>query len=479
MTRHGGLDLRLPSLPPRSRLYHLAPIGVGTSDVESLTGYLERLAETHTVQTSSLVSRELLPVLRPGGLAGIPTTTWLSQEGPRLNGTGAAAREAAHALGVLTGRQDLLFLTLHSWTPVVAAYGLLRIRKHARRWCDACYQDDLEQGTPVYERLLWSMAAVTICPRHRTRLSDRCPYDDCAHVLPGIAAASRPGHCSRCRRFLCRSTDRHELRSVSQDDPSWEIWVAGTVGDLLAATPAVTPALTHAHFLATLETLIAASDAGEHGTHGQFARDASIHDSLIYRLRKGGALPSLRLLLRLSHYLGVPLVNLLTGAARSVQREDRFSAVIAPAARPHAPPMALDSARLQQAVTAILASDERPPPSVAELTRRLGCTSGALFKLFPAECLMISSRFKTFRRQERDKHRQELIADVRQAMTQLDARGIYPASKRIWPLMRQRVHPRRSDYNTARRQILHELGWTTGGTRFAATSLAPRSMLAD
>lgn len=38
-------DLSRPKIPPRSRLYHLEPVGVGTPYVESLTGYMARLGE--------------------------------------------------------------------------------------------------------------------------------------------------------------------------------------------------------------------------------------------------------------------------------------------------------------------------------------------------------------------------------------------------------------------------------------------------
>lgn len=37
------------SLPSRSRLYRLAPIGLGTAYVESLTSYIIRLAEAHSL----------------------------------------------------------------------------------------------------------------------------------------------------------------------------------------------------------------------------------------------------------------------------------------------------------------------------------------------------------------------------------------------------------------------------------------------
>lgn len=42
-------DLTLPPIPPRSRLFCLPPVGIGTAAVESLTGYVARLAMTHGV----------------------------------------------------------------------------------------------------------------------------------------------------------------------------------------------------------------------------------------------------------------------------------------------------------------------------------------------------------------------------------------------------------------------------------------------
>lgn len=42
-----------------SRLYSLPPQGIGTAFVESLIGYIARLAEAHSVHTGTLVVREL------------------------------------------------------------------------------------------------------------------------------------------------------------------------------------------------------------------------------------------------------------------------------------------------------------------------------------------------------------------------------------------------------------------------------------
>lgn len=51
--------LDIPPIPKRSRLYALEPINVGTAHVESLTGYVARLAEAHCVSVADLVGIEL------------------------------------------------------------------------------------------------------------------------------------------------------------------------------------------------------------------------------------------------------------------------------------------------------------------------------------------------------------------------------------------------------------------------------------
>jgi len=55
-----------PMIPERSRLYSLCPIGMGTSQVESLTGYVSRLAEAHVLTVGNLVGREPVCTARGG-----------------------------------------------------------------------------------------------------------------------------------------------------------------------------------------------------------------------------------------------------------------------------------------------------------------------------------------------------------------------------------------------------------------------------
>src|SRR6266699_3878534 len=95
---YDGWDLSRPGLTGRSHFYSLTPIGVRTAGVESLTGYISRLAAAHSVETGVLVNHELLPrvPLTKGPRSG-QTPLWQPEysfflDAHSLNGTGDRAR---------------------------------------------------------------------------------------------------------------------------------------------------------------------------------------------------------------------------------------------------------------------------------------------------------------------------------------------------------------------------------------------------
>ena len=111
-------DLTLPAHPTHSRLYALEPLGMGTLHVESLTSYMARLAEAHSVSLRTLVIQELLPLLKrdylSNPLSNCLDSFWI-EAARALNGTGVLAQDWAQALERLTLRTDLRFLTLQPW----------------------------------------------------------------------------------------------------------------------------------------------------------------------------------------------------------------------------------------------------------------------------------------------------------------------------------------------------------------------------
>lgn len=446
------------SLPLRTRLYHLAPIGVGTAAVESLTGYLMRLAQAHCVATSALITDELLPLLRPEGLGDLPAASWLGRFGRHLNGTGELAHTAITALARLTGRADLAGLTLVPWSAVISPHGLRR----RRVWCSACFAEALHYGTVLYEPLLWTIPTVTACARHQIRLSDRCPHPDCGRWLPILAAHARPGHCSWCKQMLVRPDQESDGLPLSDAEMQWSRWVANQIGEFLAAGPTVVATPPPISIGGAIEAFTIALGKRHDGTHAAFARTVGVHANLIHQWRTNQSLPTLPLLLRVSHALSISLVQVVIGdtAALLAVKPTCRSPLTPPEKSSRGPPEVLETVGLRQKMVALDVRNQWPPLSGAAVARHLGCSAAALRRSFPEEWHDLVMRYRGYRATQRELRAQELTHDVRQAMLQLDAQGVYPSTKRILPLLHRRIHPRRADFQVIRRQLLQELGRT-------------------
>jgi hypothetical protein len=450
--------MSIAEVPPRTRLYHLAPIGVGTAAVESLTGYLLRLAEAHCVPPGALVRDELLPVLRPEGLGDLSPASWLGRRGGQLNGTGELARDTVAALARLTGRQDLLALTLAPWSAVLGSHGLQR----RRAWCAACFAEAVEQGTVLYEPLLWAIRPVAVCARHGIRLSDRCPHPDCGRRLPLLAAHARPGHCSWCRRTLvppdCRPTG--PVPGGEELDPG--CWVADQVGALLAAGPSFAEMASPLDIGAAIEAFTVALGKRLPGTYSAFARTVRIHANLVRQWRTAEVLPTLPMLLRMSRALGVSLVQVVTGDIDAVIRAEpkRSRAVRASNRRPPDRPVVPETTEILQRLEALDLANQWPPLSGSALARRLGCSAAVLCRLVPDEWRRAVARYRAYRTAQKELRARELARDVRRVMLQLDAQGLYPSVKRIRPLLHRPIHPHNTDFYVIRHQLLQELGWS-------------------
>src|SRR5229473_5313755 len=149
-------DLTRPKVSPRSRLYHLKPIGIGTARTESCTSYVARLAKEHCVSAHLLISRELVPASnKPNSLRA--KSTFVRSGNYRrvmksLNGRGHTARDWVEIIERLTLQRGLRLLTMLTWRNVLTDQSLLR---PVRAWCPQCLEEQSELGGVVYEHLLW------------------------------------------------------------------------------------------------------------------------------------------------------------------------------------------------------------------------------------------------------------------------------------------------------------------------------------
>jgi AraC-like DNA-binding protein len=218
-------------LPERTHLYHLQPLGIGSIFVESLTGYIARLAEAHDISPAMLLNRELLPRMRAtsnSGLrkAAVPMDSTFLYDSHVLNGAGEHPPNCVQVLENLTGTENLRAMTLLRLGEVLSAQHLLRAQQ---AWCPACLEEWRCSGSPIYEPLLWAIACVSYCPAHRCALSARCPH--CGQTLHTLSARSRPGYCCRCQQWLGQQCALDWTSSAAQAS----LLVAHNIGHLLAA----------------------------------------------------------------------------------------------------------------------------------------------------------------------------------------------------------------------------------------------------
>jgi hypothetical protein len=125
-TLYDHWDLEMPNIQERSLFCCLKPVGVGTPHVESLSGYIARLAEAHDLSVGDLVGREPLSNAR----SGLYRRTTFFRSRPKshvfhaanhdINGMCQKARKWIGTFQDATHLQDLCRLTLVPLAKVIS-----------------------------------------------------------------------------------------------------------------------------------------------------------------------------------------------------------------------------------------------------------------------------------------------------------------------------------------------------------------------
>jgi TniQ protein len=126
--------LTLPEVFPQTGLYPLEPVGIGTTAVESLTGYVMRLAEAHVVPVGALINHELAQ-LKPSVRCREAYAYWSLPY--HANGSNESARGWVQALEAATYRTNLSLLTFLQLGESFCTRYLFR---RVRAWCPNCYE---------------------------------------------------------------------------------------------------------------------------------------------------------------------------------------------------------------------------------------------------------------------------------------------------------------------------------------------------
>jgi transcriptional regulator with XRE-family HTH domain len=422
-------DLTPLPMPARSTLYAPAPIGMGTTLVESLSSYVVRLAEAHCVFSGRLMSRVIVPLVP--GYSPLHPYALFREDGEKstlLNGTGLSARYAVQALEKLTGRTDLVCLTLLPLAAIFPAIGG-RLLRATKAWCSLCYQDWRARGQQVYDPLLWFFQDVALCSHHGCDLHTQCPYHNCAKSLPAVAWRSRSGYCSYCQRWLGLSQEGVKVMALreNQDRPDQQQGIQ-MVGDMLTllSTRAIFPDQQRIS-----KVLTAVAQLVTQGNLRAFARVLGLPPKQVYAWCHGDRRPEMTMLFRLCHDLGLALSDFLFQEIEMLQPCLNVASELLPHLPKKSNPIPVEPVYL--ALEQILASQEYPPLSLAKVARQLGQRYDTLYRVHPVACYAIAARYKSYLQQRKETRLRRLQEEIRQVALQLLACGIAPTQKRIAP----------------------------------------------
>lgn len=446
-------ELRSPVLPPATRLYSLSPIGVGTPMVESLTGYIARLAEAHCVSSGLLYWKEIKALAGKGNIFSFRVTGDGGYSTHTINGHGSPAADFVRVMEVLTGRRDLRYLTLLTWAQVLPGHSLLR---RWRAWCERCIQAWLQAKQPIYEPLLWTMHAVNICPYHRCKLRDTCPY--CARRIGPLDWRSRPGYCSQCERALVGTEQESSSEELAGAELIWATWVATALGEIISTAPHITTPPTKEHLAQTIGSCIKHTSSGNASA---FARIMQVGRGDVSRWRRGKALPRLPLILDMAFRLGSSLMDFLLGSPGCVPSQGFLrSAPVEPdrSSRRTSLQYGRRINDLEVFRTLQSALNENPPPSVRQVMKRISHSEVTVRHHFPDLCCDIAKHYAEYRVKRAIERKAQAAEEVKRLAYELHANGIGLARRNMRPLLTSSDYLNLEEGRAALRAVRQKLG---------------------
>ncbi len=509
-------DLKLPSIPKRSRLYNLEPIGFETPDIESLTGYIARLAQTHCMPTGKLISQEVIPVLKPEYASGIGEyKNFITEQQSRAyNGTGLMASKIVDACHNLTGCKQLQFLTLLPFKEVLYPKDLFRTFK---AWCPICYQQWLWSGQVLFEPLIWSFNQVAICQHHLQPLQTNCPH--CKRWMYFLEWNSRPGYCSKCFSWLGVPLTS-ESQELPQNEIESQLWVIRNIGKLIATAPSLS---SYPNREIIQKSIIEYINQLTPANLTAFAQICGISSGGLLKWSTGKSIPTLTKALQICSCLNIELIDFLNGQICELSNDTIVSLLTShqqskikqyeekPKTKPlglrkikrellkalkEYPPKPLTGIQKRlglkarsvfydcfpeishqisanyalyrkndkyQQIENALASqnyqDEYPPPSLTEVSKRIGIGIRALYEHCPEKCYEIAQKYTNYKHEFALKKQEEIRQQVRKAALQLHHQGIRPTSAKINKFLNNPARMLNKTAQITLSEILHELGY--------------------
>jgi hypothetical protein len=441
------------SLPPRSQLYCLEPVGLGTGMVECLTSYIARLAAAHSLTPSSLVRRIIAPLARTSTLGGIGgKCDVLAQASPCINGNGGTSLECVRILRLLTLCESLEKLTFQftaGWLavrPLVASW---------QKWCARCLEERRNAGITLYYPLFWQVEHLHVCDRHEIELESECPH--CAKRHRPLCRNLVIGYCPHCNGWLGAS--RVTLASPGRDPVRHaQLFVAHQIEQLIAASDQC-PYGQSAVWPKNVQHLVRQhSDGVVHA----FAKALGVHHSTVASWTVCKRVPTLTSVLMIAYASDLDLVDLVSNeltaevSMRRALKEVGLGQMFRRPLRKH------DVGLLREVMTKAAESPEFRPLSVGQVCRQVGCHQTYAARKFPILAEQIKAHRATYVQIHKQQRQFFTGLITKSVASQLAGSGKYPSNRRMRRALPSWISLRDPVARKAWLEVLEEWGWKGG-----------------
>lgn len=298
------MELELPA--DRAALLSPVPCPVTGATREGLHSMLRRVCEKNQLSVNDVLGELILPALgeRMERRTKMATAVHLIDRGCGIS------QRLAMRLEELTTFQELYRLTLRELVELKGVATLAVASQ--RKWCGNCFSEDMATEFGPYDRLIWSIDGVDVCPVHHVWLRSNCsscgggPFS----VLMGKDAS---GRCPKCGQLL--AGDGVPLDAGRDEYSKFLLWKAKSFADLLSSP---LPSGVDVAKGAT-EVIRHLSEWHFEGTYSRFAKAIERNRSVIGTWLTGRAAPSWDALVEISYVFQVPLLELLVGDTDGVK----------------------------------------------------------------------------------------------------------------------------------------------------------------
>ncbi|PEX11646.1 hypothetical protein CN451_08225 [Priestia megaterium] len=399
-----------------SELYSLKPMKNDIGQYESLTSYICRLAEEHSLSVGVLMNKLVFPLMKVNYLINS------SKNGGNRFYDGAKSINCYHAnsincaktIQLLTLRDDLTNLTLIKIKDIVSTRNLL---KDSLSWCPHCL-NDFRNSNKVYYPLTWYLKVSKFCLEHEVELVNACPH--CSGKLPILHRKSTNGYCLLCTKWL-GEMPIYIKKSINAEDKS----INNNLEQLLSLDRENTQKVSWA-----LEYIM---KEVSQGNIANFARLTNIPKVTMWDWIRGERLPDLNRLLSICYQLNLSIKQLLL-EPRNFKKEEMINynkPVIAISEQRKR--RDIDVEKFKKRLMDFLTS--RNPISLSQVAKEMGYDRKVLYKHFPEECKKIVERFNRSCNSQAELRQDKISLQVKEAISKLKGEGIYPSRRKVEELL--------------------------------------------